>query len=62
MFCGGAEIYAAALAAIEDYIRDNEWKQGGIYYGEMLQDGTFDIAGTEKPDWEDGNWGERANL
>lgn len=53
------EIYKAALVAVEEYIKKNEWAHGGTYYGEMTQNGSFDITGTEKPYWEDGNWGSK---
>jgi hypothetical protein len=54
-------LYTAATDAITDYIDQNGLIKGQTYYGEFLQDGTFEIS-VKKPEWEDGNWGQKVNF
>ena len=51
-------LYTAVIDSISKFIGENEWKEGGIYYGEYSIDGSFEI-GAKKPEWEDGNWGQK---
>ncbi len=44
-------------AAIRRYIENSDIENGVVYYGHMLQNGKFEITGTEKPDWDDNSWG-----
>jgi len=54
-------LYESASNSIAEYINDHEWVEGAIYYGELMVDGIFHI-GAEKPDWEDGNWGQKVDF
>ena len=50
------KILLAANNSVIDYISNNKWEEGRIYYGEYQVNSTFQII-NEKPAWEDGNWG-----
>lgn len=54
-------LYESASSSIAEFINNQEWVEGGTYYGELMVDGVFHID-TEKPDWEDGNWGQKVDL
>lgn len=56
-----SELYHAATLAIAEFVEQKGIIRGDTYYGEYLQDGTFDI-GVEKPVWEDGSWGQKINI
>ncbi len=51
-------LYKAVVESITEFINENEWKEGGVYYGEYGVNGVFEI-GSEKPAWEDDDWGQK---
>ncbi len=54
-------LYKSVTVSIADYINNNEWVEGGTYYGELMVGGAFHIS-PKKPDWEDGNWGQKVDM
>ncbi len=55
-----SDLYRASTQSIAEFIEEKGIIRGNTYYGEYLQNGTFEI-GAEKPVWEDGNWGQKIN-
>jgi len=51
-------LYQSAVDSVARFIGENEWVEGATYYGEYLIDGTFEIT-DKKPQWEDGEWGQK---
>lgn len=54
-------LYSAATDSITEYLNTNELVEGTTYYGEYLENESFEI-GQEKPDWEDCNWGQKIDF
>jgi hypothetical protein len=52
------KLYQAATESIGSFLEENELIEGSTYYGEYLQDESFEI-GTDKPSWENGSWGQK---
>jgi len=55
------KLFVAATNAIAGFLEENNFVEGATYYGEYLSDETFEIL-KEKPEWEDGNWGQKYNF
>jgi hypothetical protein len=50
-------LFDAIRESVAEFLEENAWEGGKTYYGELMEDGKFRI-GSEKPSWEDGNWGQ----
>lgn len=50
-------LFKAATDSVADFLGEDEWEEGKTYYGEFMEDRKFHIS-SEKPSWEDGNWGQ----
>ncbi|MES2223751.1 MAG: hypothetical protein V4469_02335 [Patescibacteria group bacterium] len=55
-------VYQKSGEAISEFLGETAWLPGTVYYGEMMDDGEFHITGTDKPAWDDGNWGQKAQF
>lgn len=52
------KLFQSAVNSISQYIEENEFTEGNTYYGEYQINGLFEIS-SEKPIWEDGQWGKK---
>lgn len=55
------KLFESATNAIAEFLENNVFIEGSTYYGEFLSNETFEIF-KEKPEWENGNWGQKYNF